>query len=67
MSARCARIERYRDIKGEYRWRLLAKNGRVVADSAEGYDSLGNLNKAIARFMMTAIAPRIVSAAGLQE
>lgn len=27
----------YRDRKGEYRWRLKAKNGRVIATSGEGY------------------------------
>ena len=27
----------YRDAKGEHRWRLVASNGRVVADSGEGY------------------------------
>jgi uncharacterized protein YegP (UPF0339 family) len=27
----------YKDAKGEYRWRLIAANGRVVATSGEGY------------------------------
>lgn len=27
----------YRDRKGEYRWRLKAGNGRIVAVSGEGY------------------------------
>lgn len=27
----------YQDISGEWRWRLWAKNGKVVADSGEGY------------------------------
>jgi hypothetical protein len=30
-------IEIYKDRKGEWRWRAKAKNGRIVADSAEGY------------------------------
>ncbi len=29
----------YTDARGEYRWRLKANNGRIVADSAEGYSS----------------------------
>lgn len=29
--------EIYRDEKGEFRWRVRAANGRIVADSAEGY------------------------------
>lgn len=31
------RIEFYEDTKGFWRWRAIAANGRVVADSAEGY------------------------------
>lgn len=27
----------YKDIKGEYRWTLEARNGKKIADSAEGY------------------------------
>jgi len=27
----------YVDRSGEYRWRAVAVNGRIVADSAEGY------------------------------
>jgi uncharacterized protein YegP (UPF0339 family) len=27
----------YKDAKGEWRWRLKASNGRILADSGEGY------------------------------
>ena len=27
----------YKDARGEWRWRLKAVNGRIIADSAEGY------------------------------
>lgn len=27
----------YRDKKREWRWRLKARNGRIIADSGEGY------------------------------
>lgn len=30
-------VEVYEDARGEWRWRLVAENGRIVADSAEGY------------------------------
>lgn len=30
-------VELYEDLRGEWRWRLLAENGRIVADSSEGY------------------------------
>ena len=29
----------YKDSKGEWRWRLKAGNGRIIADSGEGYAS----------------------------
>ena len=29
--------EVFRDASGEWRWRLKAANGRVIADSGEGY------------------------------
>lgn len=31
------KIEIYKDDNGEWRWRLKARNGRIVADSGEGY------------------------------
>ncbi|GJD35209.1 YegP family protein [Methylobacterium aerolatum] len=31
------RFEMYRDSAGEWRWRLRARNGEVIADSGEGY------------------------------
>ena len=31
------RFELYRDVKGEWRWRLRARNGEVIAESGEGY------------------------------
>ncbi|HUS46902.1 MAG TPA: DUF1508 domain-containing protein [Phycisphaerae bacterium] len=34
---RTPRFEVYRDAKGEWRWRLRAGNGRIVADSGESY------------------------------
>jgi uncharacterized protein YegP (UPF0339 family) len=31
------RAEVYRDASGEWRWRVKAANGRVIADSGESY------------------------------
>lgn len=31
------KFELYRDDAGEFRWRLRARNGRVIATSGEGY------------------------------
>ena len=33
------KFELYPDSKGEYRWRLKASNGQVVATGGEGYSS----------------------------
>lgn len=32
-------LEIYVDVLGDHRWRLVARNGRGVADSGEGYTS----------------------------
>lgn len=32
-------FDRYEDTRGEFRWRLIAGNGEIVADSAQGYDN----------------------------
>jgi uncharacterized protein YegP (UPF0339 family) len=36
----------YRDRAGEYRWRLVAPNGDIIADSGEGYESRYNAKRA---------------------
>ena len=33
------RFEVYEDNAGEWRWRLIATNGNIIADSGEGYTS----------------------------
>jgi uncharacterized protein YegP (UPF0339 family) len=35
------KVQVYQDEAGDYRWRLKAENGEVVADSAEGYRHKG--------------------------
>jgi uncharacterized protein YegP (UPF0339 family) len=32
------RIQKYIDTQGYWRWRLIAANNRIIADSGEGYD-----------------------------
>lgn len=39
MAERKGKVEFFKDKKGEYRWRLKASNGQVIADSGEGYSS----------------------------
>lgn len=31
------RAEIFEDESGEWRWRLISSNGRIIADSSEGY------------------------------
>lgn len=33
------KFELYQSRNGEWRWRLVAPNGRTIADSGEGYSS----------------------------
>ena len=39
----------YKDKLGEYRWRLVSANSRVVADSGEGYSSPSKCRIAVRR------------------
>jgi uncharacterized protein YegP (UPF0339 family) len=41
------RFELYRDPSREFRWRLRAGNGRVIATSGEGYNTKANCRNAI--------------------
>lgn len=47
MSAAHGHFEVYKDTAGQWRWRLRSRNGRVVADSAEGYASKRNARRAV--------------------
>lgn len=44
------RFEVYRDRAGEFRWRLVASNGRKVADSGEGYKRRPSARAAVSAF-----------------
>lgn len=45
-SQRRAKLEKY-EAKDGFRWRLLASNGKIIADSAEAYSSASALSRAI--------------------
>lgn len=45
------KFEVYKDKANEYRWRLLASNGRMVADSGEGYTRREDAHRAIAALL----------------
>jgi len=40
-------FEVYADGAGEWRWRLKARNGRIIADGAEGYKSKAGAKRAV--------------------
>ncbi|MGC3995242.1 MAG: DUF1508 domain-containing protein [Propionicimonas sp.] len=40
-------FELYADAKGEYRWRLKASNGQVIATGGQGYASKANARAGI--------------------
>lgn len=37
----------YIDQRGEYRWKIEAANGRIIADSGEGYNNYADCKHAI--------------------
>ncbi len=57
------RFEVYKDGKGEWRWRLLARNGRLVADCGEGYARRAQALKAVGRVQLCASARVVVEEA----
>jgi len=56
-------FEVYKDVKGEFRWRLKAVNQRVIADSGEGYRNKADCTAAIALFKSGVAGARIVDLA----
>ena len=50
----------YKDKAKEYRWTLYARNGRIIADSSEGYKRKTAVSKAIARIILGISSARII-------
>ncbi len=46
--------EIYKDKAGEWRWRLKARNGRIVANSGEGYKRKSSALKMIMKIKVAA-------------
>lgn len=59
MSEHRGHFEVYSDRAGDWRWRLRAGNGRIVADSGEGYASRRNVKRAITSFYDAADTARL--------
>jgi len=58
-----AKIKIYRDASHEFRWRLVASNGRIIADSAEGYTDKYHCQQAVERFIEAVLSATIVETA----
>ncbi len=42
-----AKFELYKDNTGEYRWRFISSNGRIIADSGQGYKNKSDCQNGI--------------------
>lgn len=54
-----ARFKCYRDEAGMWRWRLLAANNRIIADSGEGYTRQRDVRRAIRVVRAAALVARL--------
>lgn len=54
-------IRVYRDIGAQWRWKLLAANGKVIADSAEAYTRERSAANAAARLAKRMTGVKVVS------
>lgn len=48
------RFETYQDVEDNFRWRLLADNNKIMADSGEGYENAEDRDAAIEMFRESA-------------
>lgn len=55
-----ARFELYRDRADEWRWRLVHRNGNIIADSGEGYTTRQSAKKGLRSVMANAPEAEIV-------
>lgn len=53
------KLEFYEDEAGEFRWRLLAHNGNVVATSGEGYKNRKDCHDIARNIFMTSFQPEV--------
>jgi uncharacterized protein YegP (UPF0339 family) len=53
----------YKDRKGEYRWTLEARNGKKIADSAEGYKRKTQVVKMVSKITVMVGVAKVVDEA----
>ncbi|HWL37441.1 MAG TPA: DUF1508 domain-containing protein [Frankiaceae bacterium] len=59
-----AKFEIVKDRRGEYRWHLDANNGKIIADSGEGYATKSNCARAVATVIREICDATIVDKTG---
>lgn len=42
------KVQFYKDLADEWRWRVTSKNGNIIADSGEGYKNKGDAESGFA-------------------
>jgi uncharacterized protein YegP (UPF0339 family) len=51
----------FEDKRGDWRWRIVHRNGQVVADSGEGYSTRSNAIRAARRLKTIAGSARLIA------
>ena len=54
MKRKEGKVEIYKDRKGEWRWRIIASNGRKLANSGEGYKRKRDCTRSL-NFVLTKV------------
>ncbi len=54
------KFELFADKRGEYRWRLKASNGKIIADSGEGYKNKSDCQHGINLIISAIIGTKII-------
>ena len=54
-----AKFELYKDDAGEFRWRFISSNGRIIADSGQGYKNKSDCQNGIDLIKGEAPAARV--------
>ncbi|MBK6418455.1 MAG: DUF1508 domain-containing protein [Ignavibacteria bacterium] len=57
----------YEDSRGEWRWRYIARNHRIVADSGQGYTRRGSCKRIPYRILDAALSGRLVITMAVEE
>lgn len=64
-------VEIYKDQGQDWRWRLRAANGKIVADSAEGYidgtNALDAVRTAFTNFAEAVVNEQLIVVQGIEE